>query len=90
MTQNHNFGFKPRSRREAVAQHADEKRAIAIINHNYVMIRQPPRIRRMGFSEATGIGSTTGDEPSRHYANVARLTAAPTARSRGSLIHKTR
>src|SRR5260370_22267781 len=25
MTQNHNFGFKPRSRLEAVAQHADEK-----------------------------------------------------------------
>jgi hypothetical protein len=56
MTQNHNFGFKSRSRLEAVAQHADEKQAIAIINRNYAVIRQPLPLRRMRFLEATPLG----------------------------------
>jgi hypothetical protein len=56
MAQNHNFGLKPRSRLEAVAQQADEKEGNCDHQPQLFAIRQPPPLRRIGFSEATPAG----------------------------------
>jgi hypothetical protein len=52
------------------------RRAIAIINRNYVMIRQQPPLRRTVFSEATsdrGLNKSATKFPSeRKIANIAQ------------------
>ena len=55
MPQDQDFSFEPLARLEAVAQHAEEKKAIAIIDRDHVLIRSGPLPRRMAFSEATGV-----------------------------------
>ena len=53
MPQHQDFGFKPSSRLETVAQHADKKEGNS--EHHHVLIRQGSRIQWMGFSEPTTI-----------------------------------
>jgi Tfp pilus assembly protein FimT len=56
MTQNHNFGFKPRSRFEAVAQRADEKEGNGDHQPQLCCDSSTTPLRRLVFSEATGLG----------------------------------
>ena len=57
MPQHQDFGFKPSPRLEAVAQHADEREAIANIQQ-YVLIRWRSQIQWMEFSELTAVSIT--------------------------------
>jgi hypothetical protein len=55
MPKDQDFGFQPPLRLKAVAQHADEEEGNAIVTRNHVLIRLPPSLPRMEFSEATTV-----------------------------------
>jgi hypothetical protein len=55
MPKDQDFGFQPPLRLKAVAQHTDEEEGNAIVNRNHVLIRLPPSLPRMEFSEATTV-----------------------------------
>src|SRR5436190_18770839 len=57
MPQYQHFRLQPPSRLEAVAQHADEKEGNCDHPPDHVLIRSRPLLRRMKFSEATGVAA---------------------------------